>query len=312
MNFITLVSSKSRMPTEFNGIDFGHAHLGETLLRTQDSSAVEGARVEVLEFIATRPAVPPDEAMIAPRFTRMFWELERTFGWAHAFHRSLYDLFASGRTKERRALYEKLLANYLASADAITPKPLDHHGRLWGFEESRSFRDRAPRFNSQIWAYRWLQAAVYDVQLMGGPRAQRERMPKVLAQYHAYLEEPPIAWRFMPLMSEVAPRFAAEFPEAATIFDNLHMLHDNVDDILSRPDLYPNDRLRRQAVLRVLQIYRHANHQGSGDYLAYEEPTGGGMAGHDMGGMAMPDMAGPRPPSAERVLGADSTGEDHR
>lgn len=37
---------------EFNGIDFGHAHLAETLLRTQDPEPVERARVEILDFIS--------------------------------------------------------------------------------------------------------------------------------------------------------------------------------------------------------------------------------------------------------------------
>jgi hypothetical protein len=45
---------------EFNGIDFGHAHLAETLLRTQDPHRVEQARLEVLEFIFSSPSVPPD------------------------------------------------------------------------------------------------------------------------------------------------------------------------------------------------------------------------------------------------------------
>ncbi|MEK7744423.1 MAG: hypothetical protein AAB578_08560, partial [Elusimicrobiota bacterium] len=32
---------------------------------------------------------------VAPTLTRMIWEVQSTFDWAHAFHRSLYDLFAS-------------------------------------------------------------------------------------------------------------------------------------------------------------------------------------------------------------------------
>src|SRR4029453_5947855 len=51
---------------EFNGIDFGHAHLGETLLRTQEPAQVEKARLEVVDFIFSSPSVPPDEEKVAP------------------------------------------------------------------------------------------------------------------------------------------------------------------------------------------------------------------------------------------------------
>ena len=36
----------------------------------------------------------------------------------------------------------------------------------------------------------------------------------------------------MPLTAETAPRFAEMFPAAAHIFDNLHMMHDVVNDIM--------------------------------------------------------------------------------
>ena len=32
---------------------------------------------------------------------------------------------------------------------------------LWSFPESKAFRDQFGKFNTQIWAYHWLQAAVY-------------------------------------------------------------------------------------------------------------------------------------------------------
>jgi hypothetical protein len=68
---------------EFNGIDFGHAHLAETLIRTQDQQRVEQARLEVLDFIFSSPPVPPDEEQVAPTLVRMTWEVQRAFNWAH-------------------------------------------------------------------------------------------------------------------------------------------------------------------------------------------------------------------------------------
>lgn len=126
---------------EFNGIDFGHAHLAETLLRTQDQRRVEQARLQVLDFIFSSPRVPPDEEQVAPTFVRMVWEAQRAFNWAHTLHRSLYDLFASD-VADKQAAYRRILADYLDKPEAITPHPLDHHGKLWSFPESKAFRDK--------------------------------------------------------------------------------------------------------------------------------------------------------------------------
>lgn len=277
-----------QLSREFNGIDFGHAHLAETLLRTQDPERVERARREILDVIFSSPAVPPDEEQVAPTFVRLAWEVQRTFNWAHILHRSLYDLLASD-VPDKAGVARGLLAGYLDKPEAITAHQLDHHGRLWSFPESKAFRDRFRAFNTQIWAYHWLQAAVYDVQLLGDAARQRALMPRIIAHYHAYLRRPPVEWEAMPMMAEGAPAFSERFPEAAAIFDNLHMLHDNVDDVLCRPDLYPTAAARRQRMLAILPIYLHR----SGDrYAEYRMAHGG------HGAMAM----GPRPPSAPDVL----------
>jgi diadenosine tetraphosphatase ApaH/serine/threonine PP2A family protein phosphatase len=291
---------------EFNGIDFGHAHLAETLLRTQDPHQVEQARLEVLEFIFSAPSVPPDEEQVAPTFTRMVWEAQRAFNLAHGLHRSLYDLFASDRVEDKAGEYQRLLASYLDKPEAITTHRLDLHGKLWSFPESKAFRDIFPTFNTQIWAYHWLQAATYDVQLLGNAETQRALMPRIIAHYRGYLRNPPTEWQMMPMMAEGAPEFTARFPEVAAIFDNLHMLHDNIDDILSRPDLYPTLDAKREAILRILPVYLHRNHVPEERYAAYHEtPLAGAHAGHAMGhtGQSMASM-GPRPPSAKEVLAA--------
>jgi mono/diheme cytochrome c family protein len=290
----TVMRDLPQLYREFNGIDFGHAHLAETLLKTQDAERVERARLEVVEFIFSSPRVPPDEEQIAPTFTRLAWEVAKTFDWAHIFHRSLYDLFASDKVDDKEAAYRKLLANYLEKPEAITPHRLDHHGALWSFPESKAFRDMFPKFNTQIWAYHWLQAAVYDVQLLGDLKTQQALMPRVIGFYHGYLRRPPVEWQFMPMMPEAAPNFAKRFPEAAAIFDNLHMLHDNFDDILARPDLFPTLAAKRAAILKILPIYLHRTHGAHDFYPDFHEQAG--MGGHE--GMDM----GPRPPSVHEVL----------
>jgi len=298
----TVMRDLPQLYREFNGIDFGHAHLAETLLKTQNRDAVEKARLEVLDFIFSSPPVPPDEEQIAPTFHRMSWEVAKTFDWAHIFHRSLYDLFASDRVKDKEAAYRKLLADYLEKPEALTPHRLDHHVALWSFAESKSFRDRFRKFNTQVWAYHWLQAAVYDVQLLGDLKRQQALIPKTIDFYHGYLRRPPVEWQYMPMMPEAAPNFAKAFPEAAAIFDNLHMLHDNFDDILARPDLFPALVDQRAAILKILPIYLHRAHGAQDLYPDFHEGEGGHR------GMAM-DM-GPRPPSVHEVLAGTAPPSD--
>ncbi|HXG17930.1 MAG TPA: hypothetical protein VNN62_02495 [Methylomirabilota bacterium] len=265
------------LQAEFNGIDFGHAHLAETLLHTSDDREIEQARLEVNAFIDSRPALPPDEAFIAPTFQQIAWATQNTFDWAHQLHRDLYDLFAADNVTDKSAAYRKILEYYLAQPHAITPLALDHAGALWSFPESRNFVRRFPKFNAQIWAYHWLQAKVAETQMGRSLTEQRTALPPVIAQYHEYLRHPPLAWRFMPLFHELAPTFSQQFPEAANIFDNLHMLHDNIDDVLSSPDLFPTMAAKRARIYELLAIYLHRNHQ-SGDtrFTRYLAPAGGG------------------------------------
>lgn len=292
---------------ELNGIDFGHAFLAETLLETQDPQQVEQARLEVLDFIFSSPRVPPDEEMIAPTLTRMIWEAYKAFNWAHTFHRSVYDLYASDKLVDKETALRQIFADYIAKPEAITSHRLDLHNKLWSFPESKAFRSKFRTFNTQIWSYHWLQAATYDVQLLGNAARQRELMPKLIEHYHGYLRKPPVEWQFMPMMAEGAPKFAERFSEIAAVFDNLHMLHDNIDDILSRPDLYATLEAKRAAILKILPIYLHRNHVPVDQYVAYHLPAAAEHAG--MGhGEDMKDM-GPRPPTAEQVLGGAVTGE---
>lgn len=281
---------------EFNGIDFGHAHLAETLLHTNDPAAIEEARLEILAFINSKPALPPDEAFIAPTFQRLAWGVQNAFDWAHQLHRDLYDLFAADNVTDKEAAYRQILANYLAQPQAITPQPLDHAGALWSFPESRNFVRRFPKFNAQIWAYHWLQAKVAEVQLGHTVVEQQAALQPILAEYHGYLTTPPLQWTFMPMFHENAPTFSQRFPEAANIFDNLHMLHDNIDDVLSSPDLFPTMEAKRERIYQLLEIYFNRNHQpGDQRYAQYRAPAG---MMHHHAGTAQPTAADEIPAQA--------------
>ncbi|MBI3300971.1 MAG: hypothetical protein HYZ72_02680 [Deltaproteobacteria bacterium] len=232
---------------EFNGIDFGHAHLAETLLRTDEDATIEQARLEVLTFINSKPTLPPDEAFIASTFQRLAWASQNLFDWAHQLHRDLYDLFAADNVPDKEAAYRQILDNYLAQPQAITPHALDHAGALWSFPESRNFVRRFPKFNAQIWSYHWLQAKVAEVQLGRTVAEQQTRLKPVLVEYHGYLNNPPLHWTFMP------------------------MFH----------DLFATLEAKRNRIYQLLEIYLHRNHRaGDERYAQYHAPAGMGHHHH--------------------------------
>ena len=248
----------AELDSEFNGVDFGHSNLYENLLLTdgRDVKAIEDrARKETLAFIATKPRLNPNEEAIAPSYMKLAWRAQNTFDEAHALHRATYDIAVSDLSDaEEDTAIRKVLAYYQDSRYALTARRLDHH-RLDAFPYSGEFRRRFPLFNATIWSYHYLQVAVYDpLQAAPDLDAKTRAVRPILATYRGYLDRPPVQWTFMPLTAEYSPSFAARYPEIAAIFDNLHMLHDNISDILAS-GLLPTWEAKRAEIYRVLDSY---------------------------------------------------------
>ncbi|MEK7300552.1 MAG: hypothetical protein AAB072_05580 [Nitrospirota bacterium] len=246
----------AELDSEFNGVDFGHSNLYENLLLTggKDVPAIEDrARKETLAFIASKPRLNPNEEAIAPTYMKLAWRAQNTFDEAHALHRATYDIMTSDEPDKDHAI-RNVLAYYQESAYAITAKRLDHH-RLDQLPYSKTFRKRFPLFNATIWSYHYLQVAVYDpLQAARDLPAKTQAVRPILAAYHRYLDRPPVEWTFMPLTAELSPLFAARYPEIADIFDNLHMLHDNISDILAS-ELLPTWDAKRAEIYRLVDSY---------------------------------------------------------
>lgn len=241
---------------EFNGVDFGHSNLYENLLLSGAKSVPaieEDARLQTLRFIASKPVLPPNEEAIAPTYMKLAWRAQNAFDEAHALHRATYDIYASDLPDKGGAI-RKALAFYQQSRYAITSAPLNHR-RLNEFPYSQSFRRKFPLFNATIWAYHYLQVAVYDA-LQAAPDLESKRtvVQPILATYRGYLNRPPVEWTFMPLTVELSRKFAMQYPEVAHIFDNLHMLHDNISDILVSEKL-PTWEAKRAEIYRILDTY---------------------------------------------------------
>jgi hypothetical protein len=115
----------------------------------------------------------------------------------------------------------------------------------------------------------------------------------------------------MPLFHDIAPTFSQKFPEAANIFDNLHMLHDNIDDVLSSPEMFLTIEAKRARIYQILEIYLHRNQQAEDQrYAHYRLPADRGHHHGVLGGSASSLI--PQPPViSEPATQGASEGHHH-
>jgi hypothetical protein len=246
----------------FNGFDFGHAILSETLLRHPRDFAprLEGpiARHLVCEVLRNPPPVPLEERAVAPTYGTALPEVVATFEWAHMLHRQIYDIIAEEpfATEERDARVEAAVRYYRSRPDlalSSTPKSMD---LMEGQPYSLAFRRAAPRFNGIIWSYHWLQMRLYDALLSSANVAERrDAVARDVERFrHMLGDSGRRAPTAMPMAAAIAPAFTQRYPDAAVIFDNLHSLHDVVSDVLASSAVAP--KAKRAAILAALARYR--------------------------------------------------------
>jgi hypothetical protein len=111
--------------------------------------------------------------------------------------------------------------------------------------------------------------------------------------------------RIMPMTAAISPRFAARYPEASIIFDNLHSMHDVVSDILANPGV-PRGQ-KRARIMEAARRYRDAT---SYVMTVQEWRDMAQMMGvENMGGPVVGTLTGFPQPTVER--GAVMAGMDH-
>ena len=284
----------------FNAFDYGHAILYETLYQERDSAA-GGALTQAYHYLTTDLLVRPPryavaEEVIEPSYAKLAWRAMRMFDWAHVLHRQIYDVYADERLSPaaRDTLIERLTDYYLADRDYAFPPAPKSMALMDEQDYSQVFRRRFPTFNGLIWAYHWLQVGLYEPLIAGRtPEERRAGVLAAVARFWEMLETPPLSMpRVMPLTPTIAPEFTRRHRRAAAIFDNLHMMHDIVSDILTSPRVSRDHK--RAAIYAALAEFRDTTH----NVMSQEEWL---MMGHHMGGIGA--MGGPAMgllPSAHR------------
>ncbi|MBL8059419.1 MAG: hypothetical protein JNK63_01745 [Chthonomonas sp.] len=230
----------------------GHAMAYEALVRGESPQLETKVYDQIHWVLKHQPTKPVDEGAISPTFQRQYGALEKVFDWAHTLHFQTIDVLAHpGWTDERREQeIEALWKFYTTQPYAITGAPMNMVF-LDSFPYSGKFRAQFPKVNGLFWGYHWLQTVNYDMLFRVPVKDQAPQYAVIGERYHD-AELYKTDRDFMPMTAELSPRFAKRFPMIANAFDNLHMLHDNVNDILVEPSL--NEREKQEQV--KIAIYR--------------------------------------------------------
>jgi hypothetical protein len=274
----------------FNAFDYGHAVLYEKLL-TRPDGLMRELEEKQFRYLTTDLLVHPPrfavaEEAIESRYAKRNWRAKMMFDWAHILHRQIYDAYADDRLSPaaRDSLIERLTDYYLSNRKyAFTPAPK----AMELMDEqyySQVFRRGYPKFNGLIWAYHWLQVGLYEPFIEASSRAEAKKgVQAAVARFWSMLEDPPRNMpRVMPMTSAVAPKFAEAHPRAAIIFDNLHMTHDIISDVLEADTVPATEKSR------VIQLALDEMQDSTRNVMSMEMWRN--MAEH-MGGVAA--MGGP-------------------
>jgi hypothetical protein len=246
---------------DLNGVAVGHAFAYEDLVtgKAQDLETTTFTKID--KILKNPPRWMPDEANISPTFGRKYGVLEQVFDWAHIFHAQTVDVLANTEMTEaeKEAEIDKLYQFYLDNVPyAITGLPMNM-GNLDSQPYSKAFREKYPKVNGLFWGYHWLQGSMYDL-LYGKSLEEQQQAYEEMGKQYREVELYRTDRSFMPMFAENSPRFAARFPAIANTFDNLHMLHDIVNDALASE--WMSEAQQEEQIQRGIWLVMAANHQG--------------------------------------------------
>ena len=246
--------------------DYGHALVYERLLlRGNDIPDLKKFEKQILDEIITilknPPSVKADEADIAPSYAYTFPLTLNLFDWSHLLHQFILDVLSAPGERSAKIkttlktrvneLFEQYKANTAVAITDVCKTMLFMDGqriskdgqRLLQENEleagahffSKTFRQKFPSFNLLIWSYHWFQIKLYEV-LMNGSQAERDQgVTETVKMFWKLISNLPDSAEFdmMPETAKEAPTFSMEFPKIPSAFDNNHMMHDVVSDILT-------------------------------------------------------------------------------
>ena len=236
--------------------DYGHALVYERLLinkgKITDPELFEKELlVDIFKILKNPPDVKNDEGDIAPNYVYQFPLTITLFDWSHMLHQFVLDVLATsvdrgdGMKNRINELYTQYKANKPIAITEVCKSMLFMDAHYF----SKSFRQNYPSFNLLIWSYHWFQIKLYEA-LMAPTKDQRDaNVKKTIKDFWQLVSDLPDSADFdmMPETAKEAPTFAKMFPKIPGAFDNNHMLHDIVSDILTS-DKVPMAKIKTEGM----------------------------------------------------------------
>ncbi len=222
--------------------DYGHALVYERLLlkkgAVSNPQKIEHEILsEIMKILKNPPNVKIDEGDIAPQYVYTFPLVINLFDWSHLLHQFVLDVLAvsEDRGSAMIARVKEIFAQYKANKPIAITDVCKTMMFMDGHYFSKAFRRTFPSFNLLIWSYHWFQIKLYEV-LMRPTKAERDKgVSETITKFWELISDLPDSAEFdmMPETAKEAPIFIAAFPRLAPAFDNNHMLHDIISDILT-------------------------------------------------------------------------------
>jgi len=220
---------------------WAHGRISDVLLEAPDDTRQADADFfnQGKLFLENPSQVEPHQDYVAPEYARLVWKAIRVVDWTHQLHEQLYDIMTDSSIPpdQKKKWIDRSVDYYLSEPEmAFSPAPFEEvvMGRVQLTNQPwfKTFRTNWPKTNGLFWAFHWWHPVVYEVQLLNPNLEDQKRAIREIDEMFMkdVVPNPP---RRMHLSREVMPRFSQLSPEAANIFDNLHMFHGIVYDILA-------------------------------------------------------------------------------
>jgi len=239
-----------------------HFHHGKQHDLLQLTALDESAKIdsdfdsEVRKYVFDQKLrVGPSMEYFGPYVSRMAWKLYRTIDWTHMHHEQTYDILAFKGVDwpEKKAWTDRAVKYYLEKNKdvAFSIAPVDITMRRVAVMMKPYFtyyRNYYPKSNSEAWVAHWRHPSVYEAMMISGNDQEQDRaVDQINDLLKEVFDKRP---ERMLLSREIMPRYSKMTPESANIFDNLHLLHGIVFDILSYEGW--SEQEKREEIYRVI------------------------------------------------------------
>jgi hypothetical protein len=211
---------------------------------------------DVTAFLYAKTArTEPTMELYGPYFAQIGWRVYRAIDWTHMHHEQTYDILSARDIAwDEKADWTARAVRYYLEKNAVARScaPLDVTMRRAGAMMKPYFalyRNYYPRSSDFAYVAHWWHPAIYEAMMIAGNDDDQNDV--VDATNHTMLVDVLLHRPQRMLLSrEMMPRYSRMSPESANIFDNLHMLHGLVYDLLAYEGW--NDEQKRAELYRIV------------------------------------------------------------